>query len=57
MVIYDTLYSLLEQYIYGGYINPGDFSDLVCTLVSTIGCLFVVALPFVVVWRAIKLFI
>ena len=57
MVIYDTLYGLLSEYIFGGGIELGTYPDLICMLVATIGCLLVVALPFIVIWRAIKLFI
>lgn len=56
MSIYQNLFDLIHQYIYGGVELTADM-NLVATLVSTIGCLFVVALPFAVVWLVIKLII
>lgn len=52
--IYQTCYSLVEQYVYG-VVSAGTYEELVCIAVSTCACLFVVALPFVLVWRVIKL--
>lgn len=57
MAIYDTFYDLLNTYIFGGGIAVGTYADLVCILLSTIACLFCVALPFIVIWKAIKLFV
>lgn len=54
MVIYETFYSLLQQYIFGT-IESGSYQELVAILASTIGCLFVVALPFIVVWKIIRM--
>ena len=53
MSIYDNLYNLIQIYIYGG--NMTTDSQLICTLVSTIGCLFLVALPFIVVLKVIRI--
>lgn len=54
--IYYTLYALLSQYIYGAdAVLTGDM-ELTLTFICTLGSLFVVALPFLVVWRFIKLF-
>lgn len=53
MGIYQNLYALLEQYVYGGTLTTD--AELVCTLTATAGCLFLVALPFTLVWRLIKM--
>lgn len=53
MSIYADIYNLLHTYIYGGLELTSDMS-LTLTLVSTMACLFAVALPFAVVWAAIK---
>lgn len=48
------IYDLLMLHIYG---NPEVITadmTLVLTLCSTIGALFVVAVPFMIVWRIIK---
>lgn len=55
MSIYDSIYDLLNQYIFGGNIIPSSIQDSSCSLVSTALCLFVVAIPFIMVWRLIKL--
>lgn len=53
MGIYQNLYALLEQYIYGGVMTAD--ASLICTLMATMGSVFVVALPFAVVWKVIRL--
>lgn len=52
--IYQTCYDLVAQYIYGA-VDVGTYQELVCIAVSTCACLFVMALPFVLVWRVIRL--
>lgn len=56
MSIYQSLYDLIAQYVYGG-VELTTHMDLVCVLIATLGCLFVVALPFAVVWLVIKLIV
>lgn len=53
MILYDTLYDLLATYIFGT-VSAGTFQELVCILASTAGALYVVALPFLLVWRIIR---
>lgn len=57
MAIYDTLYDLLSTYIFGGGIATGTYADLICMLVATIGCLFVISIPFIIIWRTIRIFL
>lgn len=55
--MYYQLYALLGEYLYGAdAVLTGD-QTLTLTLISTIGALFVIALPFLVVWRCIKVFL
>lgn len=55
--MYYDLYSMLSDYIYGAEaVLTGD-QELTLTIVCTLGALFVVAVPFLVVWRIIKLFL
>lgn len=54
MGIYQNLYSLISNYIYGGTTLSADM-QLTATIISTIGSIFVVALPFLVVWKVIKI--
>lgn len=53
MGIYQELYTLLHTYIYGGVTMTADM-ELTCTLISTAGAIFVVALPFLLVWNVCK---
>lgn len=56
MSIYQGLYDLVHQYVYGGLQLTTDM-ELVATLISTMGCVFLVALPFAVVWKIIKMIV
>lgn len=53
MDIYSDIYNIIVEFIYGGNIN--EFSDLTATLLATIGCVFVFSVPFMVIWKVIKL--
>lgn len=53
MSIYQSLFDLIQTYIYGGVALTADM-NLVCTLISSIGCIFLVALPFVIVYKVIS---
>lgn len=55
--IYQQFYTLLNDYIFGSTVVAGTYEDLVCITVSTISCLILVALPFIVVWRIIRVFL
>lgn len=52
--IYQSLFNLIHEYVYGNVELTSDM-NLVCTLLSTLGALFLVALPFLLVWNVIKL--
>ena len=55
--LYYELYNMLADFIYGAdAVLTGD-QTLTLTLISTIGALFVIGLPFYVVWRAMRLFL
>ena len=51
---YQTCYDLFNTYIYGGTVVEGTYEDLVCIQVSTLACLFLFALPFLVVFWVIR---
>lgn len=51
--IYQTCFDLVEQYIFGA-VTAGTYQELVCIAVSVCACLFVMALPFILVWRIIR---
>lgn len=54
MIIYNTLYELLETHIFGSVIE-GTYPDLVLIICATIGSLFVVSLPFLIVYNIIRI--
>lgn len=54
MSIYQSLFDLIHTYVYGGVTLTADM-NLVATLISTAGCIFLVALPFMIVWKVIKM--
>lgn len=53
MSIYNALYALLQDFVFGGEIISGSIPDLVATLLSTCGVIFLVSIPFLIVWRLI----
>lgn len=53
MPIYQSCYELIEQYIYGT-VEVGSYQELVCIAFSTLACLFVMALPFILVYMIIR---
>lgn len=55
MSVYQSCFDLIHTYIYGGVTLTSDMS-LICTLLSTIACVFVFAVPFIIVWRFVSMF-
>ena len=55
--MYYTLFSILSDFIFGAGAELTEFQELVLTQLATIGSLFVVAIPFVVVIIAVVLII
>lgn len=56
MGIYQNLFELIKTYIYGGVeLTPS--MELTATLISTLGSVFLVALPFILVLWVCKLVI
>lgn len=53
MSIYQSLFDIIHTHIYGGVDLTSDM-NLVCTLIATIGCIFVVSIPFLVVYWVLK---
>lgn len=54
---YYILYDLLSEFLYGADVVLTGDQTLTLTILCTAGALFVIAVPFLVVWRGIKLFI
>lgn len=52
--MYQNLYNLVQQYIFNGVELTGNM-DLVATFIATAGVMFMVALPFVLVLKVIRM--
>lgn len=55
MNIYQTFYDLINTHIFAGEIVAETMPDLVATLLSTCGTVFVVAIPFILIWKLLSL--
>lgn len=51
--MYQSLFDLIHTHIYSGVTLTPDM-NLVCTLIATIGCILLVAIPFFVVYKVIS---
>lgn len=54
--MYYELFNLLHTHLYGADAVLDEFQTLVLTELSTIGIVFLAALPFLVVWKMISFF-
>lgn len=54
MNIYQDIFDLIQQYIYGGVELTANM-ELVAITLATAACVFVFALPFLVVWKVIRM--
>ncbi len=54
--IYFSLYALFQKFIYGADAVLTEHMELTLTILATAGSLFVVAIPFLLVWRVLRLF-
>ena len=52
MPVYQSIYNLISEYIYGGVMD--DFSTLICTLFATSFSFCALAFPIIVVYWASK---
>lgn len=55
MNIYQSIYDLINQYVFSNAIEPSSVQDLATTLISLGACIFMISLPFILVWRIIKI--
>lgn len=54
--MYQNIYNLVQQYIFDGVTLTGNM-DLIATLIASFGVIFMVALPFTIVWKVIKMLV
>lgn len=52
-IMYQNIYDLLVTHIYGGTLPAS--GALVVDMVSTFFCIFCVSVPFIIVWKFIKM--
>lgn len=52
MGIYQNIYDIIHTYIFGG-VQMSSNMELVCILIATIGCVFLISIPFLLVWKLI----
>lgn len=55
MNIYQQLYDLINNLIFGGSVVANTYPDLVITFVCVFAVLFLISIPFILVWKVIKL--
>lgn len=54
--IYSLLYDLINQYVFGGQsLTTGSNAELICMLIASIGSVFVVVIPFIVVIKIVNI--
>lgn len=53
--MFQSLYDIINTYIFSGAVVPETYTDLCCTLASTIGVFALVAIPFFVVFKVINI--
>lgn len=54
MSIYQSLYDLIHTYIFGGVEITANI-DLIATAIASVGVVFLVSLPFILVYKFITL--
>lgn len=54
MNIYQDIFYIIQEYIFGGQALTAH-QDLVAVTLATIGCVFTFSIPFMVVWKVIKM--
>lgn len=53
---YFELWNLISDFVYGADAVLTSDQQLTLTIICTLGALFIVALPFVLVWRILRMF-
>lgn len=57
MNYYLDIYETINAYIFGGSLANGTAEHLAVSLFSLCACMMCVALPFIIIWRLIRLII
>lgn len=54
MNIYQNIYDLIHTYIFGGDALTAN-TELITILLSSVGCVFVFSLPFLLIYKVLKM--
>lgn len=54
--MYQGFYDLIMTHVYGGVASITPDMELVATFIATFGSLFLVSLPFLLLWKVVKIF-
>ena len=55
--VYQSLYELLSNSIFGGDPSAATYGVFFCEGISIVACAFLVAVPFLIVWRILRKFL
>ena len=53
--IYNEIYNLISNLLFAGSLDP--YEDLICILVSSFAVLFMISIPFILVFKVIKMLV
>lgn len=53
--IYNEIYNLISNLLFAGSLDP--YEDLICIIVSSCAVLFLISIPFILVFKIIKLLV
>lgn len=53
--IYQGIYDLIVNQLFGGTVEIGSNPELITILVSTFATIFLIAIPFIVIYKFIKM--
>lgn len=54
---YQSIYNLISNAIFAGDPTIATYGVFMCECISTIACVLLIALPFIIVWQVIRRFI
>lgn len=52
--LYEQFYELLKNIIFGESAGQYVWAEFICQAISAIGCVVLISIPFIIVWRIIR---
>ena len=52
--LYKQLYDLLVNVLFGADVETFVWADFICQAISAIGCVLLISIPFIIIWRVIR---